>query len=218
LLHPEALTVETAQVAAPLCQVLAGSLFVLAGGTALALQLGHRLSVDLDWFCPPSAWPPDLMKRLSALDLPLVPIAETEGTVHVLVQGVRCSFLAVPVEFGAPLARLHGMPLATPSDIGAMKLVAVSQRGARKDFVDLHALLEREDFPALATRLYTLYTSPPPNPVHVAKSLVWFEDAERDPMPRLLGERPWPVIKAWFEKRAKLHTAWLQQAASQAES
>ncbi|WP_447974779.1 hypothetical protein [Nitrospira sp. Kam-Ns4a] len=59
MLRLEALTPEARDLAPALCASLAGTDFVLAGETGLALQLGHRISVDFDWFCRPDAFPPD---------------------------------------------------------------------------------------------------------------------------------------------------------------
>ncbi len=209
MLRLEALTLEARDLSPALCAALEGTGFVLAGGTGLALQLGHRISVDFDWFCRPDIFPSGLAGRLSALRRPITMLQDRTDTVECLLATVRCTFIAFQPAFGPPVERLHGRPIAPIEDIGAMKLVAVSQRGAKKDFYDLYAILQERPLHRIAERLRAMYTDPPPNPAHIAKSLVYFHDAEQDPEPRLLMPTTWETVTQFFTEHTKAHTTTL---------
>lgn len=113
------LTPEMERLAPLLCASLSGMPFTLAGGTALALQLGDRISVDFDWFCPEDALPFRLGERFASLGLGLTPIQDTAHTFECLLAGVRCSFFSFRPRFEPASVSLQGMPLAPVLDIGA---------------------------------------------------------------------------------------------------
>ncbi len=202
----EVLTSEAARLAPVLCDALSTFPFTLAGGTGLALQLGHRVSVDFDWFIRPEAFPRGLADRLGATGLPIEIIEDSAGTFECVLSGVKCSFFAFGPAFARPDIRLHGLPVAPVQDVGAMKLIAVSQRGARKDFHDLYEILKKLELRALTRRLRTMYAASLPNPVHLAKSLVYFSDAEGEPEPRMLTSVRWPEVKLFFSDHVRDHT------------
>jgi hypothetical protein len=205
LIKLEALTPEAAAIAPALCAALEGTSFVLAGGTGLALQLGHRVSVDFDWFCRPEAFPSAMRDRLAALREPMTVIEESAHTFECLLAGVKCSFFEYRPVFHAATETLHGRPLAPVEDIGVMKLVAISQRGEKRDFFDLYEILKSHDLRSIARRAREMLSETPVNAVHVAKSLAWFEDAEPDPDPIVLSGDGWPAVKAYFADRAHEH-------------
>jgi hypothetical protein len=115
--------------------------FYLAGGTALALQLGHRRSVDFDWFREdPIDDPLRLAADVRAAGLRFETDRVEKGTLHGQASGVRVSFLEYGYPLLRPLREVEGLRLAALEDIAAMKLAAVAQRGSKKDFVDVFAL------------------------------------------------------------------------------
>lgn len=103
------------------------------------------------------------------------------------------------------------MPIAPIEDIGAMKLIAISQRGGKKDFYDLYAILQEWPLTRIVERLRTMSTAPSPNPAHIAKSLVYFHDAEQDPEPRLVVPITWDAVTGFFAERAKAHITTLME-------
>lgn len=214
MLRLEALTSEARALAPDLCTVLEGTAFVLAGGTGLALQLGHRISADFDWFCKPEEFPESLRGRLTTLGRPLALIQDSRRTFECLVSGVKCSFFGYSATFGAASDALYGRPLAPVEDIGVMKLIAVSQRGAKKDFFDLYEILKTRDFPTIVRRARIMLSEQPMNPVHCAKSLVYFEDADGDPDPVVLSGADWQVVKRFFADRLREHTDILRNELS----
>lgn len=177
--------------------------FYLAGGTALALYLGHRRSRDFDFFRAKEFAPQDLLSVLretGELDV----LLEATGTLTVALRGVPTSFF----RYDYPLLRpLHespwGLLVADPEDIAAMKLAALAGRGSRKDFVDLYFHARRI---APLEQVFELfrekYRGVSVDPYHLLRSLTFFDDAEAEAMPELLAEVTWEEIKAFFRAEA----------------
>jgi len=161
--------------------------FYLAGGTALALHLGHRRSGDFDFFRGKDFLPQDLLSSLRETGMVRV-LQEATGTLTVMLREVPTSFF----RYDYPLLRpLHESPwslsLADPEDIAAMKLAALAGRGSRKDFVDLY-VYTREVAPLEQTfsRFREKYRGVAVDPYQLVRSLTFFEDAEAEPMPDML--------------------------------
>ncbi len=177
--------------------------WILAEGTGLALQLGHRVSEDLDFFRPDPFDPQPLVERLSQAG-PLAVQSRAAGTLHATLGPVRISFLAAQAPLLFPGTRYRGMTIADPRDIAVMKVVAIGGRGSRKDFVDLCFYLRTggalDTVFALVRRRFARIDY---NEYHLMKSLVFFEDAETEPMPRLLRRASWREIKRTILEEVK---------------
>jgi len=178
----------------------------LAGGTALALMLGHRKSIDFDWFSPEQFDPEQLYYRLSSLGR--TRIAETrQGTFHGFVRDIRITWLHYPNPLLEPLIAAEDVPgffLASLKDIAVMKWVAVSSRGARKDFIDLYSICRSGcDLEELLSVLPHKYPGADINSYHMVKSLSYFDDAEREVMPVMLKDISWQSVKEYFLARQK---------------
>ena len=189
----------------PLLTKLAASLPVpgsyLAGGTALALILGHRKSVDLDWFTPLAFHPDPLIQNLSVLGK--VKVAEIhDGTFHGFVDGVRVTWLYYPNPLLQPWLTVDeapGLRLASLTDLAVMKWTALSQRGARKDFIDLYFLSQHGyDLRYIINLLPQKYPGVDINRYHMIKSLSYFDDAEREVMPVMIHNLKWSTVKEFF--------------------
>ena len=169
--------------------------WTLAGETGLALQLGHRYSEDLDFFRTPAFESEILLSRLSEVG-PVAVQSRSSGTLHLVLEGLRVSFLAMEAPLLFPGTPYRGLVLADPRDIAVMKLVAIGSRGSRKDFVDLFFYLQAggslEAMLELTRRRFEKIDF---NEYHLLKSLVFFDDAEAEPMPRMLREVSWQAIK-----------------------
>ena len=176
---------------------------MLAGGTGLALQTGHRISKYLDFLRASPFAPAELAAGLAGLGRVVVQ-GRSARTLHVTLDGLRVSFLAAeaPLLFkGTPY---RGLTLADPRDIAVMKVIAIGGRGSRKDFVDLFFYLRGggslEGIFALIRRRYAGVDY---NTYHLLRSLVFFEDAETEPMPRMIRRAAWPEIKRTIETEVK---------------
>jgi len=168
--------------------------FALAGGTALALQLGHRISIDLDFFSYQPFNTNELTKRISSdfrLDKEFIEIEE--NTLNCIINNVRVQFLTHNYQQVRPDLNDGTIRLYSLSDSAAMKLNAVTNRGAKKDFFDIAALLEvfsLKDMLNFYTKKYNVV-----NYQHVLKSLSYFEDAESEMNPVCLKKQNWTTVK-----------------------
>ena len=171
----------------------------LAGGTALALQVGHRESVDLDFFTPERLFDEKKAEEALGQTGKWRTSSLSRATLYGTFLSAKVSLIGYPffkpVE---PLLQKGTISIVTPPDIAAMKIVAVSQRGRKRDFIDLYWLGKHiQSLGESVVRAQKQYAVPQ-NPTHLLKSLVYFDDAEADPMPTLLFKASWEEVKAYF--------------------
>ena len=148
--------------------------FFLVGGTALALQLGHRLSIDLDFFTEHPFSTQALTDHLyDWKDFILSSVSS--NTVLGVLEGVKTDFITHAYPLVDPLIIEEGLRLASLVEIGAMKLNAIAHSGQRlKDFIDVYFLLESMTLRDLLTAYSRKY--PKSNQLIPLKALVYFED------------------------------------------
>lgn len=169
--------------------------WTVAGGTGLALQIGHRYSDDLGLFRPEEFDPERLLKHLSKFGSLLVQNRD-RSTLHAVFEGLRLSFLQVDPPLLFPGIRYRGLSIADPRDIAVMKLVAIGGRGSKKDFIDLYFCLKGiGNLDTFFSMLQRRFSRIDYNEYHLLKSLVYFEDADNEPLPRLIRPLSWEEIK-----------------------
>jgi hypothetical protein len=196
-LHQEVLPAEQVTVLRQLGPVAQTLGFYLGGGTAVAIHLGHRQSLDLDWFTGRTILDPlELAKDVQDSGVPLRVASAHRGTLHGDVRGVRVSFL----ESRYPLVRPtimwseFGCAIAAREDLAAMKLLAVAQRGTKKDFLDVHALC-RHGIPLDHMLQWYREKFSVDDIARVVYSLCYFDDAEPAPLPTMLVPCSWDDVK-----------------------
>lgn len=183
--------------------------FYLAGGTGAALQLGHRRSEDFDFFSAEDFSPENRLARLVSLgDVEVV--NQTAGTLNMLFDGVRVSFLHYSYPLLKPTHLMLGVEVADLIDIALMKVAAIAGRGSKKDFVDLYFIcnagpVSLETLPRLFAEKFKSvnYSS-----YHIARSLTFFDDAEPDPLPEMFAKVSWEEVKAFFAGAQKELEGW----------
>ncbi len=187
--------------------------FVLAGGTAIALYLGHRLSVDYDFFTLRSFRPDRLHQAINGLDLETTVLQEEPGTLTLSADEVKVSFFHYPYAFLGVTSKLYGVKVAGLIDIASMKLMALTQRGAKRDYVDLYWILQNVPFSKIAENMVKRYGSNRVNPLVIGKALVFFQDADADPDPEYLGNRiAWAKIKKYLADHVQQFVLDIQKA------
>jgi hypothetical protein len=175
--------------------------FYLAGGTGLALRFGHRLSLDFDFFSSEHFDESAFVQRFHGIDgFKLVSIAPY--TLHATIETTKVSFLgyAYPVLF--PLREFLGASVADPRDIACMKLSAIAARGTKRDFIDLYLAAQRYGLNEILRIFEEKFAHTNYSVVHLLKSLTFFADAEKDPMPHMLVSLEWVAVKQWFLREA----------------
>ena len=178
--------------------------FYLAGGTALALQLGHRRSADLDFFSESDEVRPETHREVLAVLKPFQPtIVEQEwGNLLLLLTELRVGFFSYGYKLLQPTTDAEGVPLAGLLDLGLMKLDALATRATRKDFCDLYFLAQVLPLREL------LDAAPHKYPTHrdfesrVVRHLAYFDRADQEEPVSLVQEVSWEEIKAFFRRQA----------------
>lgn len=175
----------------------------LAGGTAAALQLGHRISVDFDFFTMKEFEPKNFSNDLSKLGLFDEEKAD-KGTVLGEFEGIKFSLFIYKYPLIFPPLKYLSLKIADIRDIAAMKLDAIATRGAKRDFIDLYFICKLN---YTLTDLFDFYDKKygklASNLIHIQKSLVFFNDADPDETPRMLKKVKWKEVKKYFEKEVK---------------
>ena len=165
----------------------------LVGGTALALQLGHRKSVDLDFFGSIDASLQEIALELSEF-ASVSPLSESKMMRFLIVDGVKVDIVNYPYLWIDKPVIEDGITLAGIKDIAAMKLSEITNRGTRKDFVDFYFLLKLFSFDELINFYVQKYSDA--QLFTTLKSLTYFNDAEQDPMPLMISSLNWEDVKS----------------------
>jgi len=216
--HWEALTAETQNAFHLVSRLPFVRRFYLAGGTGLALHLGHRFSVDLDLFSPDSdaVGAGERAVLRNSLDEPSLAITyDTDTTFVANWRGVGLSFFRLSLyPLVQPPLLLDGVPIASLAEMGAMKLAAIIDRGTRKDFVDLYYILQSVSLDDLFQVASIKYARVRTFAISATRALAYFDDAEALPMPQMLAHTPWTKMKHFLKRQAieagskRLHDLW----------
>jgi len=171
----------------------------LAGGTALALQVDHRVSVDLDFFIQQKEI--DTAFLISSIShYQWITSLREDDTLYGELEGAKVSFIAYPYFVPSKPFISHGyINVLDARDIAVMKIIAVSQRGTKRDFFDLYWYTKnREALLDILRRVDAQYPKLSHNYHHFLKSLMYFEDAEEDPDPQIFFDATWEGVKQHF--------------------
>ncbi|KKR08761.1 MAG: hypothetical protein UT37_C0027G0009 [Parcubacteria group bacterium GW2011_GWA2_39_18] len=180
--------------------------FYLAGGTALALQIGHRQSIDFDFFTETAFTPESLIGELKDI-FPAKTfeiIDQQKNTLNIIFLGgeIKVSFLHYPYPLLNPPLDAQSMNLASKEDIAAMKCSAILSRSELKDYVDLYYLIKEISL----ERIMKCLTLKMPGLSHalVLKSLSYFNDVNEDKLLFMPGfEVSFSEVKKFLEKEVR---------------
>lgn len=205
--HPAAIRDVQRELLQSLGPVASQHGFYLAGGTALALQLGHRRSVDFDWFTSDRIDPMQLAQAIRDQGIEFVTGSVERGTLYGTAAGVQVAFLEYRYPLLQPLVTWteYETSLASLDDLACMKLNAVAQRSSKKDFVDVYAVILKH---RPLTELLGLYERKyeAVDIGHVLYALSYFDVADAEPSPEMLWDVGWTDIKTaisvWIKDEA----------------
>lgn len=200
MLHFETIEAKTLGLLKQLQQTELLREFCLAGGTSLALQIGHKKSIDFDLFGNLQGDNIELSQTLSVFDD--VRLLHQTKNIHIFsINGIKVDIVNYPYPWLEQAVISNEISLAHMKDIAAMKLAAVTGRGTRKDFIDICFLLqiftldEMLEFYMNKFKDGTVFT--------VLKSLTYFSDAETDIQPVMLIDLKWEDTKIIVNKQVQ---------------
>jgi hypothetical protein len=170
----------------------------LAGGTSLALRLGHRISIDFDFFSMVKFDPiklADLLKDIGKFEI------DTASGITLIGQfnEVKLSYFQYDYPMLNPTDNYRDVQIASIDDVVAMKLVAISDRNTKKDFIDLYMICHQGMAMETMFEMYDKkYQVLEKNKYTLIKSMTYFEEADMDIMPKMLVDISWDKVKKFF--------------------
>jgi Nucleotidyl transferase AbiEii toxin, Type IV TA system len=215
MLHIETVTPTLLNLIKVICAEPFFQQFRLVGGTALSLDLGHRMSVDADFF---TNEPFDQAEATQILGKTLSNFIMLKSSAHGFAaasQGVKIDMYTWGVPFLLPVVEIDGIRKADIRDIAALKLEAIIQRKEEKDFRDVHALLQHFSLAELIAFFKDRY--PHQNPKMLTDHLLAATFVERDLTIRLLNDLSWEQVGNDIENKVKAYYQTLKNLKEQAE-
>lgn len=193
MLHYSAVDAPTLELLKLLMKEIAFSGLRLVGGTALALKIGHRRSIDIDLFGCLDIDVYTLSQKLN--NLGKVTLLNQTENIHVyLVNEIKVDIVNYHYPWLDEEILIDGIRLAAIKDIAAMKLAAITGRGTKKDFIDLFYLLKQFTLKEMLSFYENKYADG--STFLVMKSLTYFEDADREQSPVMLQQLDWTEVKS----------------------
>ena len=173
----------------------------LVGGTSLALQYGHRRSVDLDFFGKTTEDVDELTEVMHLCATDVVRGNCTKSIKTYLLDGIKVDIVNYKYAWiDNPLAE-DGVILASPKDIAAMKVNAIMGRGTKKDFVDMYFLLQHYSFKDIMQFYLQKYIDG--SEYRALLSMTYFDDADLQPMPFMFQPVEWESLKREIKKNVE---------------
>lgn len=149
--------------------------FYLAGGTSLAIQIGHRTSLDFDFYSAKHFDSQELFAEIESIFEDKATLTGKEkDTLFCVIDGVQCSFFWYKYPLLKKAQDFMNVQIASLEDIAAMKLAAVSRRPAKRDYIDVYFLLDKFGFKEMFSFASKKY--PSFNTYFTIRALTYFED------------------------------------------
>ncbi len=168
--------------------------FRLVGGTSLSLQIGHRISVDLDFFTNSDFDVDNLLELLLENNYKIQIIHRANSTLILNIDGTKVDFIKFRYNFLSPMITIEKIRMAPIQDIACLKIDAIAGRGAMKDFYDLYFILQHFTLKEVLDWYSEMYKHQ--TLFHILKSLTYFEDAEDNALPIIFDEKiSWALVK-----------------------
>lgn len=198
MLHQHTVRPELLELLNKISELEIFSDFALVGGTALALQIGHRTSVDLDFFSSKEINTENILEKLEIFGN----VQVTSISKNILITSINdlkvdfVNYSRYP--FITENIVIENIKMASKEDIAAMKLNAISNRGTKKDFIDLYFLLEYFSLPEMIEFYRQKYTRH--SEFGMLKSITYFTSADTNPEPKIFQDFDWEKCKEKIRK------------------
>lgn len=193
-MYPNAISPKTKKLLGELGSLSLPKNSYLAGGTAIALQLGHRKSNDLDFFTPTKfseiAWEEKLAEEFN-----LEVIQRDWQTITGNIDKIKFSLFYYPHKLIAKPIPWNSVFLASLPDLAAIKLDTIISRGAKRDLIDIYFLTREYSLSKLFAFYEQKYGNFSQREIMIKKALVYFDDADKDESPQMLSDVSWNIIK-----------------------
>lgn len=179
--------------------------FNLVGGTALALQIGHRISIDLDLFSISDFDEKDLKLKIEKFCIEnkyeYMWDIESNMSLSGTIDGIKVDFIRYPYELIDEIVIDENIRMLSIKDIAAMKLSAIAQRGEKKDFFDFYELLKIFSINDMLNFYMNKY--PHTDTTFLIRSLTYFDDADIQNDPIMIKDYSWSHVKNEIIKNTK---------------
>lgn len=199
MLHLKTINKDTLALLKEISAIKDFDIFALAGGTALSLQLGHRVSIDLDFFTTEEFNADELIPILKK-NFVISDVSSNVNSLSLFIkynsQLIKIDFLRHNYPILNKLRKHNDISLFSLEDIAAMKLNAITNRGAKKDFYDIYEILQHFSLSELIKLYKQKYSER--NVFTLIKSLSYFDDANLEPKPISLSNISWQEIKEFI--------------------
>jgi len=181
--------------------------FNLVGGTALALHIGHRISIDIDLFTDKEFNPSEIRTQLEQ-KYKLADVVENKAGLTQKIEYpenssnfIKVDVVKYPYKLINPPITSEDIRLLSKEDIIPMKFAAVANRGSKKDFYDIYFLLHQYTLNEMVSFFEKKFSNY--NNFYVIKSLTYFEDAEKDLNPKVLEKCTWDEVKQFIQSKVQ---------------
>lgn len=172
----------------------------LAGGTALALLLGHRISQDLDFFTKE-----EFDEKVLVQNLEKLPEFKEDGTAWRTVWGkirkTKFSLFYYQYPLIQKTINFSGIQILDKKDIAAMKIHALEDRGTKRDFIDLYFLAKEFSLEQMLKFYDQKYGVLEKHLYIILRSMDYFAEAEIEDMPDMLIPVSWEEVKKFFQNQ-----------------
>ncbi len=192
MLHYKTIKPETLGILKKIQQIEELSNLRLVGGTALALQIGHRISVDIDLFGTIKADNIAVSQELKKIGK-LTIIQNSKNINIYLINNIKVDIVNYPYPWLENIRLEDDILLANLKDIAAMKISAITGRGTKKDFIDLYFLLKHYTLKEILDFYVQKYDDA--SIFMALKSLSYFIDADEDEQPEMIKHADWNEVK-----------------------
>lgn len=202
MLHTQCVSKELLELLTQLSVIEVFQNLYLVGGTALALQVGHRNSIDIDLFGEHQLDNEVILSNFQKLGKVEI-IGSSKSILAAFVNEIKVDVVKYPYQWLKEPVVVNELKMASLEDIAAMKIAAITQRGSKKDFIDLYYLLKQFTLKEILQFYSDKITDG--NLWLAIRSLTFFNDADIQPSPKLFSNTSWEHMKSIILKEVQLH-------------